>query len=115
MKIRLISFGFKNGAIPSGETFVFDCRALANPHHQQALRPLTGLDYAVKAFVARSEGFDDLYAKAKFHALGYADPTIAFGCFGGRHRSVALAELLAEDLRAMKHQVQVTHRELVSA
>ncbi len=112
--IRITSFGFRAGGAPA-PAFVFDCRGLKNPHFEPALRDLDGTSPAVKTFVEKSQGFNDLYAQAKFHAITYAEPHVAFGCFGGRHRSVASAELLAEDLRLHGHQVEVTHRELAKA
>jgi UPF0042 nucleotide-binding protein len=108
--MKISTFGYRNG-IPYAD-FLFDCRKLKNPHNDPALRPLDGRAVQIKTFVEHDPKFQELYGQAKFHALTYPKASIAFGCFGGRHRSVAMAELLAEDLRLQGHEVEVTHMAL---
>ena len=112
--ITLVSFGYKFGA-PPDTVHVHDCRKLRNPHNEPGLRESDGRDPAVKTFVERSKGFAAIYETAKAEAKGFGQITIAFGCYGGRHRSVALAELLHEDLKRAGHDVRVRHRELEKA
>lgn len=120
LAISVQSFSFKRGAPREADT-VFDCRFLRNPHWAPELRPLDGRDPAVAAHV---EG-DPLYAPFMERILGLtlmllpayrregkAYYCIALGCSGGRHRSVAAAEALAEGLRAEGWPAGVRHREL---
>jgi UPF0042 nucleotide-binding protein len=103
MVIALTSFGFKHG-LPRDADYVFDVRGLDNPHFIAELRPLTGMDNAVARYVLGTAGGDALLRR--IHSLlcyslplhrkeGRALVTVAIGCTGGRHRSVALAEALA--------------------
>ena len=110
--IKIKTFGFKSGDMPAVGGFSFDVRHLRNPHNDLALRPLDGRDQRVQDFVLRDPKFDELYPEVMFHALSFKDPTIVFGCFGGRHRSVACAEIIAKSLRDKGHEVEITHREL---
>ena len=108
MQTRVVSFGYKHG-LPVDVDVVLDCRFLPNPHWVEELRPLTGLDAAVREhvlgqpaageFLEHLEGLLDLLLPA-YVAEGKAYLTIAFGCTGGRHRSVVIAEAVAELLRA---------------
>ncbi|MFZ4381013.1 MAG: RNase adapter RapZ [Sandarakinorhabdus sp.] len=120
LTVTILSFGFAAG-LPRDADLVLDVRFLANPHWDVALRPLTGEDARVAAFVAA----DPLYAAtlAKFDDLirtllsGYAREgkaylTIAIGCTGGRHRSVATARDLAARLVAAGHRVALVHRDI---
>ena len=116
-----MSFGFKYG-LPADADLVADARFLPNPFWQPELRPLTGLDQAVREFVFAQPGavdFIDDYAKALRPVLeGYRrenkrHATIAVGCTGGKHRSVAIAEALAARLRdAPGVAVAIKHRDL---
>jgi UPF0042 nucleotide-binding protein len=100
---------------------VMDVRFLRNPHWDPVLRPLDGRDPAVAAHVAadprfrpfldRLEGLVDMLLPA-YEAEGKSHFTLAFGCTGGKHRSVALAENLAETLADKGWQVSIRHREL---
>jgi UPF0042 nucleotide-binding protein len=118
--VLLQSFGFKNG-VPEGVDFVFDVRCLPNPHWQETLRPLTGRDEPVIAFLERSPEVGQMCADLqqflgrwipRFETDGRSYLTIAVGCTGGRHRSVYLVEALARQLNAASHRVLVRHREL---
>jgi UPF0042 nucleotide-binding protein len=120
MQTSIVSFGFKHG-LPVDVDMVLDCRFLPNPHWVDSLRPLTGLDQAVadyvldrpaaKEFVDRLE---ELLASLlpEFVAEGKAYLTVAFGCTGGRHRSVAVAEELGRRLRRRGIQLIVSHRDI---
>ena len=115
------SFAYKRGVPPEAD-FVFDARVLPNPHWDARLRPLSGRDAEVRehldgdadvvAYVAQVEGFLDTWLpKLRSETRSYA--TVAFGCTGGRHRSVYLAERFARHFREGGWpEVAVHHREL---
>jgi len=121
MSVTFMSFGFKHGP-PREEDLAFDVRFLANPHYEPALRELTGLDQPVIDYMAGDGRLDQLYVR--LHALldfllpqyvaeGKAHLMIAIGCTGGRHRSVAIAEHLAERYRDDDGMdVAVAHRDI---
>ncbi|MCH9276017.1 RNase adapter RapZ [Bifidobacterium amazonense] len=118
--VHIFSFGFKYG-IPLDADFVADVRFLPNPFWVPSLRELTGQDKPVSDYVLSSKGasaFLDAYEHAILIALeGYAQEdkhfvTIAIGCTGGQHRSVAMSEALAARLRAHGLEVSVSAREL---
>ncbi|AFV75274.1 putative P-loop-containing kinase [Thermus oshimai JL-2] len=116
--LRLLSFGFKWG-VPQEADLVLDVRPFPNPHYDPHLRPKTGLDPEVKAYVFQ-EAFEPYY-RALLTTLGLAAEgarregrrayTAAVGCTGGKHRSVALAERLAEELSG-RFAVEVVHRDV---
>ena len=120
MQIGVTSFGYKRG-IPSDVDLVFDVRFLPNPHWNEQLRPLTGLDDAVKTFVleqpltqqflAQIEALLDLTLPA-YLAEGRSYLTIAIGCTGGRHRSVAIAEALGLGLSQRGLLPRIVHRDV---
>ena len=115
------SFAYKRGVPPEAD-FVFDARVLPNPHWDARLRPLSGRDEAVRlhlegdpdvaTYVGQVQGFLDTWLpKLRSETRSYA--TVAFGCTGGRHRSVYLAERLARHCREKGWaEVAVHHREL---
>ena len=120
VSVHIFSFGFKYG-IPIDADFVADVRFLPNPYWVPSLRELTGLDKPVSDYVLSSKGakeFLDAYQRAISIAIdGYAREdkhyvTIAIGCTGGQHRSVAMSNALAECLRAQGLSVTVSAREL---
>jgi RNase adapter protein RapZ len=120
MQTTLVSFGYKHG-LPLDADLVFDCRFLPNPYWVDELRPHTGLDDQVRDYVLGQEAagpfLDNLEAMLRqllpaYVAEGKAYLTIALGCTGGRHRSVAIAEEVAARLRAAGHRVGVLHRDL---
>jgi UPF0042 nucleotide-binding protein len=121
LSVTFMSFGFKHGP-PREEDLAFDVRFLANPHYEPELQQLTGLDAEVVEYIARDGRLGELYERLEalldfllpqYVAEGKAHLVIAIGCTGGRHRSVAIAEHLAErygdedDL-----DVAVAHRDL---
>lgn len=117
--VNVQSFGFKN-SVPADADFVADVRFLDNPHWIPELRDLTGLDPAVRDHVLSSPGavdFLDAYVRVLETALTHYrahdkhSVTIALGCTGGKHRSVAMAQALAERLTEAGYTVRVTHRD----
>lgn len=119
VQITVQSFGFKHG-IPLDSDYVADVRFLANPYWVGELRHLTGRDQAVADYVLDQEGakeFADTYVKLIESSLdGYQRElkpfvTVAIGCTGGRHRSVAMSEQVAKRLREDGHKVRVIHRD----
>lgn len=122
MTVTVSSFGFSRGMPPVAD-LVFDMRFLDNPHWVAELRPLTGLDAGVGAHVAADPDFDSAFAKIRdllvqllprYAAQGKSYVNIAFGCTGGRHRSVYTAERIAEALREHGFSPRVLHRNLGS-
>ncbi len=120
MRITLSSFGFKHG-VPLDVDIVFDCRFLPNPHWVDDLRPLSGLDPEIQDFVLERDltrrFLDHLAAMLDDLLPAYLDEgksylTIAFGCTGGRHRSVAVAERLATTLKERGWRPRVSHRDI---
>jgi UPF0042 nucleotide-binding protein len=120
MRIRVMSFGYKQG-LPLDVDLVLDCRFLPNPHWVDELRPLTGLHEDVrhfvldqapaKEFLERLDGLLGLLLPA-FVAEGKSYLSVAFGCTGGRHRSVAIAEAVADLLRQRGFAPTVIHRDV---
>jgi RNase adapter protein RapZ len=120
LQIAIESFGYKFG-LPLDADIVMDVRFLPNPHWEEALRPLTGHDPAVRDFVLErshaSTFLDEFEAMMvslvpAYEAEGKSYLTIAMGCTGGRHRSVAVAEELAGRLRARGIAVTTGHRDI---
>ncbi|MGH9299677.1 MAG: RNase adapter RapZ [Acidimicrobiales bacterium] len=120
MEISVVSFGFKHG-LPLDVDLVFDCRFLPNPHWETELRPMTGLDDKVREYVlaapeARqlldrlSDLFDLLLPAYAREGKSYL--SVAIGCTGGHHRSVVLAEEMAEIIRAHGLSPRVHHRDI---
>ncbi|MCB1012072.1 MAG: RNase adapter RapZ [Microthrixaceae bacterium] len=119
-QITLLSFGFKHG-VPADADLLFDCRFLPNPHWEEGLRDLTGLDDEVQHyvtdsdlatdFISRTEHLLDLLVPA-YETEGKSVLTIAFGCTGGHHRSVTLAERFAGILRDKGFSPRVRHRDI---
>lgn len=120
IKATVMSFGFKYG-LPLDADMVFDARFLPNPHWVPELRPLTGRDDAVRDYVLKQPGALDWLAEVKrlisIVSAGYRKEgkrffTVAIGCTGGKHRSVASAERLAADLSGEAFSIRVEHRDL---
>ena len=120
--LTISSFGFARGMPPLAD-LVFDMRFLDNPHWDPVLRPLTGQDPAVGAHIERDPAFADAFARIRdllvvllprYAAQGKPYVHVAFGCTGGRHRSVHTAEKMAESLRAVGFSPTVRHRNLGS-
>jgi len=120
--ITVSSFGFSRGMPPLAD-LVFDMRFLDNPHWVDELRPLTGRDAAVGAHIRKDPAFDEAFARIRdlvllliprYRAQGKAYLHVAFGCTGGRHRSVFSAECMAEALQASGFSPTLLHRNLGS-
>jgi UPF0042 nucleotide-binding protein len=120
LQVAVESFGFKHG-LPLDADIVMDVRFLPNPHWDDALRPLTGHDPKVRDYVLETavgsnfvDQFDGLLATLlpQYQAEGRSYLTVAIGCTGGRHRSVAIAEELAARLRGRGVAVTASHRDL---
>ncbi|MHB8447757.1 MAG: RNase adapter RapZ [Rudaea sp.] len=114
------SFAYKRG-VPADADFVFDARCLPNPHWEAALRPLSGRDAAVRAWLEGKPEVGKYFTQVRdfldawlprFEAENRSYVTICIGCTGGRHRSVYLAECLAAHFRGWREQVLTFHREL---
>jgi len=120
MQTTVMSFGYKHG-LPLDVDLVFDCRFLPNPHWVDELRPKTGRDKAVKKYVLDNphsaeflEKLDGLFdvLLPGYVAEGKSYLTIAVGCTGGRHRSVAIADEIAARLRKRGIEPRVQHRDV---
>ena len=117
--IQVVSFGFKYG-LPIDADIVMDVRFLPNPHYIEELRPLTGQDHAVYDYVMSQPETKTFYHKfmelLDFVIPGYkkegkSSVTIAIGCTGGQHRSVALTERTGKELMADSYHVTISHRD----
>jgi UPF0042 nucleotide-binding protein len=124
LRINVLSFGYKYG-IPVDADLVLDCRFIPNPHWIPELRPLNGLDKPVSEKVLGSEGVTDFvngYVSVVqkmipgYFREGKKYVTIAIGCTGGKHRSVAVAEEIARQLTSSSHDLEITahatHRDI---
>ena len=120
MLVTIISFGFKYN-IPYNIDLLFDVRFLPNPHFIEELRPKTGLDDEVIAYLKEQPEYETFYAKlidfVTYLLPGYRKEmksylTIGVGCTGGKHRSVAVAQRLGEDLAGRGYTVEVVHRDV---
>jgi RNase adapter protein RapZ len=120
LSVSVQSFSYKRG-VPRGMDMIFDCRFLANPHWQADLRPLDGRDPAVESFVRADPRFAEYFRKVSELLLfllpahvdeGKAHLAIGFGCTGGQHRSVAMAEMVGSALAEGGWPVSKRHREL---
>lgn len=120
MQVSVVSFGYKHG-LPTDVDLVFDVRFLPNPHWDEELRPLTGLDAPVRDYVMSQElsqkFLTELYVMLEtllpaYKAEGKSYLTIAIGCTGGRHRSVVIAEQISKWLADYRQHPRVTHRDI---
>ena len=121
LAVTFLTYGFKHGS-PRDADLLFDVRFLPNPHYEEELRPLTGLDREVIEYVENSNGIDDFYDNLlplldyllpAYVSEGKAHLTIGIGCTGGRHRSVVVAEHLARSYSERgDYHVDVVHRDI---
>jgi UPF0042 nucleotide-binding protein len=121
LAVTFMSFGYKHGP-PRDEDLAFDVRFLPNPYYEPSLRALTGSDRRVIEFIARDGRLEQLYERLyalldfllpEYVSEGKSHLVVAIGCTGGRHRSVAIAEELAERYRERPElTVAVAHRDL---
>jgi RNase adapter protein RapZ len=121
--VSILSFGFARG-LPRNADLVFDMRFLRNPYWDVALRDFTGLDSDVAAYVEDDPAWDESVQKIadlllllvpRYQAEGKAYLTVAFGCTGGRHRSVHVAEYIGKLLRDAGYAPGITHRDIQTA
>lgn len=124
LRVNVLSFGYKYG-IPVDADLLLDCRFIPNPHWIPELRPLTGLEPKVSQQVLQSEGVAD-FLQSYIQVIQKMIPgylregkkyvTIAIGCTGGKHRSVAVAEEIARQLQSPSHDLEIsahaTHRDV---
>ena len=120
MVVSLVSFGFKHG-IPYGTDLLFDVRFLSNPHFVPGLREQTGQDEGVQEYLKRQPDYDEvvrrfadllLYLLPRYRRENRSYVSVAVGCTGGRHRSVAVAERLKAELEAGGWPARVIHRDI---
>ncbi|MGA0064024.1 MAG: RNase adapter RapZ [Ilumatobacteraceae bacterium] len=120
MQLALVSFGFKHG-LPLDVDCVFDVRFLPNPHYDEEMRPLTGRDDAVRDYVLGQPAAADFLIRVvdligsllpAYRNEGKSYLTIAVGCTGGRHRSVAIADEIARRLSSAGSSPRVSHRDI---
>ena len=121
LALTLLTFGFKNGP-PRDADLTLDVRFLPNPHYDEELRPLTGLDESVRAYVESGTQAGEFYGRLlplleflvpAYVAEGKSHLTIAVGCTGGRHRSVTVADRIRRDLAGREDViVKVKHRDV---
>ena len=121
-ELTIMSFAYSRGEPPDAN-LVFDMRFLRNPHWQEDLRPLSGLDEAVGAYIADDAAYAEALSRIEallvtllplYQADGKALVCVAFGCTGGRHRSVHVAEHVAGRLRAAGFSPRLDHRDLAA-
>jgi RNase adapter protein RapZ len=119
-QVTIMSFGYKHGVPPDAD-LVLDCRFLPNPHWVEELRPMTGLDAEVQDYVAAFELTEQFLQRLEplleLLLPAYVDEgksvlTIAFGCTGGRHRSVSMVERMAPWLRTKGIEPRIRHRDV---
>jgi UPF0042 nucleotide-binding protein len=119
LSIMVLSFSYKLG-LPREADLVFDVRFLRNPHYDDALRPQTGDNPDVAAYVQADPGYADFFGRLRdmidvllprYAQEGKRYLTIAIGCTGGRHRSVVVAEALGKHLREAGQRVDIRHRD----
>lgn len=117
--VSCVSFGFKHG-VPEDADLVFDVRFLPNPHFVPEFRPLTGRDHRVAKYIRsfpQTQEFIDRISELLIYLLphyvgeGKSYLTISFGCTGGQHRSVMIAEDVSKHLRKAGYRVKVMHRD----
>jgi UPF0042 nucleotide-binding protein len=120
LRLAIMSFSYRRG-LPREADLVFDARFLRNPYWEATLRPLSGLDPVVRRYVARDADyrrfFDGIYSLLsgllpRFESEGKSYLTVAIGCTGGRHRSVVVAEQLADRIRRQGRPLALTHRDI---
>ncbi len=120
MQVSLISFGFKYG-IPVGSDLMFDVRFLPNPYFDLELRPLTGRDEPIQRFLQAQSDFPELvdrladlliYLLPRYQAENRSYLSVAIGCTGGKHRSVAMVENLHRRLAEAGWKAKVEHRDI---
>ncbi len=120
--INIVSFGYKAG-IPIDADIIMDVRFLPNPYYDSDLREFNGLNENIAHFVIDNPIANDFIVKINdlltfvlplYHKEGKSQLTIAFGCTGGKHRSVAIADLIRKNLVNQGYQVNIQHRDILN-
>jgi UPF0042 nucleotide-binding protein len=120
LNVQVMSFGFKYG-FASEADLVFDVRCLPNPFYEQSLKNKTGLEQEVKDFVLSSDEAKEFYKKIVdflmfslplYKKEGKSNIVIAFGCTGGKHRSVTFAELVAKTVKEKGFETRINHKDI---
>jgi UPF0042 nucleotide-binding protein len=120
LAVSVHSFSYKRG-VPRGVDMIFDCRFLKNPHWEESLRSFDGRNKEVADYIATDPRYDAFFGKVQdlinmllpaYIEEGKAHLSIGFGCTGGQHRSVAVAEKLVNALAQDGWQVSIRHREM---
>jgi UPF0042 nucleotide-binding protein len=120
VQVSLVSFGYKHG-LPRDADMVLDVRFLPNPHWIDRLRPLAGTDVKVRSYVTSQHAYGEFMRRLRglldavvpgYVSEGKSYLTIAVGCTGGKHRSVVVADELAQYFRKRGHNVTVEHRDM---
>ena len=120
LRVQVMSFGFKYG-FASEADLVFDVRCLPNPFYEQSLKNKTGLEQEVKDFVLSSDEAKEFYKKIVdflmfslplYKKEGKSNIVIAFGCTGGKHRSVTFAELVAKTIKEKGFETHINHKDI---
>lgn len=120
LSVTVMSFGYKNG-VPREVDMVLDARFLRNPHWNKELKPFTGQDKAVQDYIREDKGLEPFYVHVetlvewllpRYAHEGKSYFTVAFGCTGGKHRSVYLAERLAEKINDLGYPTVIRHRDM---
>lgn len=120
LSVTVMSFGYKNG-VPREVDMVLDARFLKNPHWVEDLKPFTGQDKSVQDYIKEDKGLEPFYVHVealvewllpRYAHEGKSYFTIAFGCTGGKHRSVYLAERLAEKIKSLGYPMVIRHRDM---
>jgi UPF0042 nucleotide-binding protein len=122
LQVSVVSFGFKHG-VPIDVDMVLDVRFLPNPHWDENLRPLSGLDDAVRDFVMQQEPSQEFLSRVQsllelvlpaYVQEGRSYLTLGIGCTGGRHRSVAMVQEISRRLSDLGYHPRITHRDINS-
>ena len=120
LNVQVMSFGFKYG-FASEADLVFDVRCLPNPFYEQNLKYKTGLEQEVKDFVLSTDEAKEFYKKIVdflifslplYKKEGKSNIIIAFGCTGGKHRSVTFAELVAKKIKEKGFEIHINHKDI---
>jgi UPF0042 nucleotide-binding protein len=123
LAVTVMSFGFARG-VPRNADLVFDMRFLRNPYWDTALRPMSGREAPVADYVRADNGYDPVIGRLndllidmlpRYAEQGKYQVTVAFGCTGGRHRSVCVTEDIAKRLRQATFSITTVHRDMASS
>ena len=109
MAVKVLSFSYRDFEAPEAAGLVIDCRRLPNPYRDPDMRPMTGKDERVQRYLLETGEAQALADETLACLHEKPGSVVAFGCHGGRHRSVAMAEMFAATLRDQGYTVDVEH------